>query len=60
MDVAANWPCEQNNLNKLSFPYPKESPDESCVQLVPYVFENVYGRYTTDRQRDNERQTPGS
>ena len=31
-----SWSCDQDHLNKLSFPYPKESPYEIWVQLVKW------------------------
>ena len=31
-----SWSCDQDHLNKLSFPHPKESPYEISVQLAQW------------------------
>ena len=54
-----SWSCDQEHLNKLSFPHPKESPYEIYLSSIGLVvseekmFENVDGR-TDDRRTTDD------
>ena len=45
-----SWSCNKDHLSKLSFPYPKESPNEILVQLARFQRRRCLKMFTDGRQ----------